>query len=46
LAARPEDEGQGDWLEEEFRDHPGVDFFDFETGQAISVKTLDLDAYT
>lgn len=46
LAARTNDEGRGTWLEEEFRDHPGVDFFDFETGQATSVKTLDLNAYT
>ncbi|MDD9722428.1 minor capsid protein [Sulfitobacter sp. PR48] len=46
LRDRKDDEGRGIWLEEEFRDHPGVDFFNFETGQATSVKTLDLDAYT
>ena len=46
LAERPDDEGRGTWLEEEFRDHPGVDFFNFETRQATSVKTLDLNAYT
>jgi hypothetical protein len=46
LRDREDDEGRGAWLEEEFRDHPGVDFFNFETGQATSVKTLDLDTYT
>lgn len=39
-------EGRGTWLEPEFRDHPGVDFFNFDTRQATSVKTLDLNAYT
>ncbi|AJE46067.1 minor capsid protein [Celeribacter indicus] len=46
LAERADGEGRGTWLEKEFRDHPGVDFFDFATGQATSVKTLDLNAYT
>lgn len=46
LAERKDDEGRGTWLEEEFRDHPGVDFFDFATRQATSVKTLNLSAYT
>ena len=44
LAKRPDDDGRGTWLEPEYRNHPGVDFFNFDSGQATSVKTLDLGA--
>lgn len=46
LAERTDEQGRGTWLEQESRDHPKVDFFNFETGQATSVKTLDLNAYS
>lgn len=46
LAGRADREGLGTWLELEYRDHPGIDFFDFETQRATSAKTLDLSAYS
>lgn len=46
LATRRDRYGLGTWLETETRNHPGVDFFNFSTRQATSVKTLNLAAFS